>query len=1170
MIALVGAEWLVTYALELHSVDPLIKDFWNKMQYLGVVVVPTAWLIFALRYTNREKWLTHRNLILLSIVPGLTLLAVFTNEAHGLFWERGVLNVDGSLSVVSRPHGVGFWIHIAYTYLLILAVILLSVQMWIRSRHLYRRQAGLLLFVALFPVLGNMFVLSGLNPFPYFDWTSLFFTAANLILTWSFFHLRVGDIVPVAREVVIESMGDGVIVLDEQNRIIDLNSVAQDIIGHTAAETMGKPIEQVQPHWLDLIQCSCEKNGTREEIVVGKGDTKRIYDVRVSPIVDWRGRLTSQVFVLRDITERKHAENALLQHAIQLETLRKVGLKLTAQLNLDTLLRSIVSQAMDLLGGNEGGLYLYRPEQDALEWTVSTGPDTVAPNRAILHRGEGLFGKVWETGEPFIVDDYSNWKGQATAWQDYAVTSVVGVPVCCGEEFMGVLSITADAPRIFSLTDADTLSLFASQAAIAIQNARLFEMERQRTVQLAAVAKVAEQITSILNLSDLLHATVELIGQTFDYYHVLLMLLDRETGELVFKVGRGTHARKLFVGFRQQMKQGMIGWTAYLGKTLLANDVNQEPRYIPIHPETKSELDIPLKCRDKVLGVLDIQSEKPNAFSQHDVMALETLAGHIAVAVENAQLYEQAQREIIEREQAEQALWIKNAAMESAITAIALADLEGKLTYVNHAFLTMWGYDERQSVLGKHVADFWQVTDRIAKVIQALEEIGGWIGKLGAKRQDGSTFPALVSASLVENDAGKPVQMMGSFVDMTHREKTNEMLQRHVERLEILRDIDGAILAAKSPEEIAQAALAHIRRLVPCQRASVSLFDFEANEFFVLAVQSESESKAETEGERLPLKGLEEIIKALEQGKAYLVDYDQSLSALPTAVQVLQVDGLHALLGVPIRLQKELIGALALWSRYTGALGLEHIQVAQEVANSLAIAIQHARLFGSVMQQRERLHILTTRLSEAEEAERRRLAQVLHDQIGQNLTVLGLNLNLIRAQLAQQAPSLILARLDDSLALVEETTERTRHVMTDLRPPMLDDYGLIYTLRWYGEQFTSRTGVAVTIQGKEPVPRLAAPVENLFFRITQEALTNVTKHAQASQVTITVTADEQDVHLVIADDGVGFDQTQLAASGKARGWGLLTMTERAEAIGAHCRIESRLQRGTQVIVEAAR
>jgi two-component system sensor histidine kinase UhpB len=158
-------------------------------------------------------------------------------------------------------------------------------------------------------------------------------------------------------------------------------------------------------------------------------------------------------------------------------------------------------------------------------------------------------------------------------------------------------------------------------------------------------------------------------------------------------------------------------------------------------------------------------------------------------------------------------------------------------------------------------------------------------------------------------------------------------------------------------------------------------------------------------------------------------------------------------------------------------------------------------------------------------------------------------------------------RLEDSLALVEQTTERIRDVMANLRSPVMDDYGLVATLQWYGRQLSARTDIDVAVQGQELVPRLASRIENALFRIAQEALTNVIKHAQATQATVTVEADGDTVRLVIADDGSGFDPGRLkTADGRLR-WGLLTMTERAEAVGGHCRIESHPQKGTQVIVE---
>jgi len=218
----------------------------------------------------------------------------------------------------------------------------------------------------------------------------------------------------------------------------------------------------------------------------------------------------------------------------------------------------------------------------------------------------------------------------------------------------------------------------------------------------------------------------------------------------------------------------------------------------------------------------------------------------------------------------------------------------------------------------------------------------------------------------------------------------------------------------------------------------------------------------------------------------------------------------------------------------------------------------------------DRLRALTAQLAEVTETERRQLARELHDQVGQNLTALGINLNIVRMQMPQETASPVLSRLDDSLSLVEQTAERVRDVMAHLRPPALDDYGLVAALRWYGEQFARRTGIAVTVEGEEPTPRPAARVENALFRIAQEALTNVAKHAQATHVMLTVAMEGGTLHLLVADDGIGFDPAHLAEPTGGRGWGLLTMTERAEAVGGHCLIESSPGRGTQVVVEVAR
>jgi PAS domain S-box-containing protein len=233
---------------------------------------------------------------------------------------------------------------------------------------------------------------------------------------------------------------------------------------------------------------------------------------------------------------------------------------------------------------------------------------------------------------------------------------------------------------------------------------------------------------------------------------------------------------------------------------------------------------------------------------------------------------------------------------------------------------------------------------------------------------------------------------------------------------------------------------------------------------------------------------------------------------------------------------------------------------------------ENSRLLEAISQQHEHLRSLAARLADVEETERKRLARELHDQVGQNLTALGLNLNIIQAQVPPAWPEVnaIYDRLADSLTLVEDTTERIRDVMADLRPPVLDDYGLVAALDWYGTRFAVWTGLPVTVQGEEPEPRLAASVENALFRIAQEALTNAAKHAQANQVTVTVAVGTGTVRLIVADDGIGFEPAGPTELAKRQSWGLLNITERTEAAGGRCRIVSRSGQGTRVIVEVGR
>jgi PAS domain S-box-containing protein len=221
-------------------------------------------------------------------------------------------------------------------------------------------------------------------------------------------------------------------------------------------------------------------------------------------------------------------------------------------------------------------------------------------------------------------------------------------------------------------------------------------------------------------------------------------------------------------------------------------------------------------------------------------------------------------------------------------------------------------------------------------------------------------------------------------------------------------------------------------------------------------------------------------------------------------------------------------------------------------------------------QAQTQLRALAAQLAEAEEKERHILARELHDEVGQGLTALGLNLTLLTTQMPKNAAEPLLTRLADAVSLVEKIGETIRNVMAELRPPVLDDYGLLSALRWYGGEFARRTNIHVEVLGEEAAPRLTRWVELALFRIAQEALTNVAKHARASRVELTEEVINGTIRLIIADNGVGFDQSQVGQPGGRCRWGLMNMSERAAAAGGSCHIESQPDHGTRVIVEVSR
>jgi PAS domain S-box-containing protein len=315
--------WSLAYALQLASVDLPAKCFWNQVQYPGNVAMPVAWLALALQYTGRDRWLSHRRLAALAIVPLLTIALLLTNDLHHLVWRDVTLDTAGPFVLLRKTYGPWFWVHAAYAYALLLLTALMLVEALRRAPPLYHGQPLALLLGLFLMVLGNASHVSGIDASLRFDPTPFLFIPAGGAMAWGLFRFGLFDVVPVARNRVVEGMDDGVIVVDAHGRVVDLNPAAQRILGYLAFQAAGREAARAFGGWLDLVALCHDETATQAESVWGAGDAQRHYDLRCVLMTDRRGRLIGRLIVLRDITGRKRAQAQLLQQQRALAVLEE-------------------------------------------------------------------------------------------------------------------------------------------------------------------------------------------------------------------------------------------------------------------------------------------------------------------------------------------------------------------------------------------------------------------------------------------------------------------------------------------------------------------------------------------------------------------------------------------------------------------------------------------------------------------------------------------------------------------------------------------------------------------------------------------------------------------------------------------------------------------------------
>lgn len=480
--------------------------------------------------------------------------------------------------------------------------------------------------------------------------------------------------------------------------------------------------------------------------------------------------------------------------------------------------------------------------------------------------------------------------------------------------------------------------------------------------------------------------------------------------------------------------------------------------------------------------------------------------------------------------------------------------------YVSPAYESIWGRT-RESLYRepRSFADAIHPDDRkrVASVIEQERERSYEL-EYRIVKPGGSVRWIWHRAFPISDQSGRVYRIAGIAEDITDRKREADAEREQRTLAEALRDTAAALNSTLVFEEVLRRILENVGRVVPHDTSTISLLEdgeLRVAHFRCLVDRGLAEwlERFRIPKDQHPVFGMVE-----KSGKIVVVSDTHTLDIS----RVPQLSWIRSYISAPIRIKGEIIGVLNLMSDVSGFFTESHAVGLQAFADQAAIALENASLVEEVHKGRDRLQRLSDQLLVAQEAERRVIARELHDEIGQVLTAVGANLKVIELSPERATRT---ERLQESLNLIDEALKQVRDLALDLRPSMLDDFGLVSTLEWYIDRQAQRAGLTARFASNLSEARLLATLETTCFRVTQIALTNVVRHAGARQVWVELRRRETELELIVRDDGIGFDvQAALKRTSAGATLGLLSMQERVRLAGGELEIKSAPGEGTEI------